>query len=379
MKLLKLFLMLLLASSLLSTCKEDDDEFKKDPDPIEDPKDTTATKTYNTAKIQVKLPDAVNHNINNAPLVSLGSESKLDVNLNATIPFNPGTIELAYLVDSEDELLMAGFLTNERKEISVATTAEVMLYFGMFSSLNTITYKRYFVENIASTQAFKDLNTEFEALFKSNKKVFFEGGYTSALNKAILALSERDTVDLSLKRADIRGIKSSGLDLNDIGEKSFTVTNYYPRRTHGFIYKKSYKDQTGNETVINSMVDGNDISDKELKVPYIRLADEREDNLDKTYLTLLSQPFSADLVKEYSRVFKGTSFLNEKASKHLFTNVAKEHKIIHIGTHAESNNISPELSRLIFAKNAGDLTSINETRCMLMKFMIKIFHQTLQF
>src|SRR5690606_31047504 len=31
-----------------------------------------------------------------------------------------------------------------------------------------------------------------------------------------------------------------------------------------------------------------------------------------------------------------------------------EHKIIHIGTHAESNNISPELSRLIFAKHAPD-------------------------
>jgi hypothetical protein len=300
MKLLKLFLMLLLASSLLSTCKEDGDEFKKEPDPIEDPKDTTATKTYNTAKIQVKLPDAVNHNINNATLVSLGSESKLDVNLNATIPFNPGIIELAYLVDSEDELLMAGFLTNERKEITVATTAEVMLYFGMFSSLNTITYKRYFVENIASTQAFKDLNTEFEALFKSNKKVFFEGGYTSALNKAILALSERDTVDLSLKRADIRGIKSSGLDLNDIGEKSFTVTNYYPRRTHGFIYKKSYKDQTGNETVINSMVDGNDISDKELKIPYIRLADEREDNLQ-------NQVFNFNLCSQGAQYLAKTS------------------------------------------------------------------------
>ncbi len=279
MKPLQLLLIVLLASSLLLTCKKDDDGFEKDPDKFEEPKDTTKTETYNTAKIQVKLPDAATHNLNNATLVSLGSENQLDENLNATIPFNPGTIELAYLVDSEDELLMAGFLTNERKEISVVTTAEVMLYFGMFSPLNTIAYKRYFVENISSTQAFKDLNTEFEALFKSNKKVFFEGGYTDALNKAIVELSERDTVDLYLKRADIRGIKSSGLDLNDVGEKSFTVSNYYPRRTHGFIYKKSYKDQSGNETVINSKVDGNDIADKEVQIPYIRLADEREDNL----------------------------------------------------------------------------------------------------
>ena len=35
----------------------------------------------------------------------------------------------------------------------------------------------------------------------------------------------------------------------------------------------------------------------------------------------------------------------------MFKNEANEHKIIHIGTHAQSNNVSPELSRLIFAKD----------------------------
>lgn len=77
-------------------------------------------------------------------------------------------------------------------------------------------------------------------------------------------------------------------------------------------------------------------------------------NLDKTYLTLLPQPFSVDLAKQYSKLFNGKSFLNENASKQVFINEANEHKIIHIGTHAESNNISPELSRLIFAKNASN-------------------------
>lgn len=72
--------------------------------------------------------------------------------------------------------------------------------------------------------------------------------------------------------------------------------------------------------------------------------------LDKTYLKLLPQPFSLDIAKEYSKQFEGTSFLNENSTKQLFTANAKEHKIIHIATHAESNNISPELSRLVFAK-----------------------------
>jgi CHAT domain-containing protein/tetratricopeptide (TPR) repeat protein len=83
-------------------------------------------------------------------------------------------------------------------------------------------------------------------------------------------------------------------------------------------------------------------------------------DLDKSYLTLLPQPFSADLVKEYTGVLNGTSFLNEKASKQLFINSANEFKIIHIGTHAESNNVSPELSRLIFAKNISEVDKLND-------------------
>ena len=74
-------------------------------------------------------------------------------------------------------------------------------------------------------------------------------------------------------------------------------------------------------------------------------------NLDKTYLILLPQPFSVDLVNTYSNEFDGSSFINENSTKQIFKQNAKEHKIIHIGTHAESNNITPELSRIIFAKN----------------------------
>lgn len=77
-------------------------------------------------------------------------------------------------------------------------------------------------------------------------------------------------------------------------------------------------------------------------------------SIDKTYLNLLPQPFNVELVKEYSKLFRGKSFINENASKQVFTNEANEHKIIHIGTHAESNNLLPELSRLVFAKEASN-------------------------
>lgn len=83
-------------------------------------------------------------------------------------------------------------------------------------------------------------------------------------------------------------------------------------------------------------------------------------NSDNAYLTLLSQPSSVELAKNYSKIFNGKSFLNENSTKQIFEANAGEHKIIHIGTHAESNNISPEFSRLIFAKKYARDDSYDE-------------------
>lgn len=99
--------------------------------------------------------------------------------------------------------------------------------------------------------------------------------------------------------------------------------------------------------------------------------------LDKNYLTLLPQPFSVDIAKEYSRIFDGSSFVNEKASKSVFITNAKEHKIIHIGTHAESNNVSPELSRLIFAKNISEADTSEETIDNNFLYTYEIYNQNL--
>ncbi|MFV0572736.1 MAG: CHAT domain-containing protein [Xanthomarina gelatinilytica] len=92
-----------------------------------------------------------------------------------------------------------------------------------------------------------------------------------------------------------------------------------------------------------------EFNDKMKEEYQIKIKDSLD--LDKAYLTLLPQPFTKDLAEKSSHLFNGYSFLNENSTEHIFKNSAKEHKIIHIGTHAESNNLSPELSRLVFAKS----------------------------
>jgi CHAT domain-containing protein len=91
----------------------------------------------------------------------------------------------------------------------------------------------------------------------------------------------------------------------------------------------------------------------ELKADY---GSTRKDSMeiDRSYLFLLPQPFSLSLAKKIKGLLGGSAFLSGQSTESSFKNNAGNHKIIHIGTHAESNNDRPEFSRLIFAKNASD-------------------------
>lgn len=76
--------------------------------------------------------------------------------------------------------------------------------------------------------------------------------------------------------------------------------------------------------------------------------------LDRVYMTLLPQPFTVDFVAKTNSLLGGTAYVNEASTAHAFKTAAGNHKIIHIGTHAESNNLLPEFSRLIFTKAEAD-------------------------
>ncbi len=73
--------------------------------------------------------------------------------------------------------------------------------------------------------------------------------------------------------------------------------------------------------------------------------------LDHSYLNLLPQPFTVDLIQKLSQSFRGRAFTGELSTEKQFTTSAAGHRIIHIGTHAEANNLRPELSGLFFAKD----------------------------
>ena len=76
-----------------------------------------------------------------------------------------------------------------------------------------------------------------------------------------------------------------------------------------------------------------------------------KDEADKQYLSLLPQPFTINLANKAQKMFGGEVYANEASTASVFKTHAGGHQIIHIGTHAESDNLHPEYSRLIFAKD----------------------------
>ena len=74
-------------------------------------------------------------------------------------------------------------------------------------------------------------------------------------------------------------------------------------------------------------------------------------NIDRGYVSLLPQPFTLAFVSKAKNMLGGKAFTNEASTANSFRNNAGRNRIIHIGTHAESNNLVPEFSRLIFSKS----------------------------
>lgn len=75
--------------------------------------------------------------------------------------------------------------------------------------------------------------------------------------------------------------------------------------------------------------------------------------LDQTYLRLLSQPNTRGLALKLSKKLGGKAFTDGLSTIEKFRNQANGHKIVHIGTHAEYDNMRPDRSRLIFSKDAS--------------------------
>jgi len=251
-----------------------------------------------------------------------------------------GTIgeSLEYLKDDidADTSVLRYFFIDESLYVFVLKKEEQKLFKLDYTSIKS------FIENL---EKYQSKFSETSDLLFDLYKVLWKPFANEITTKNVIIIPDGDLYNVSFETLTPSKIKS----FKDLATNSI-LANYNISYNYSLYLLEQHENTI---TYKNSFIAFAPEFNDEMKASY-KLAITDSLNLDKTYLQLLQQPFNVDLAKAYANLFDGNYFLNENSTEQIFKQNASEHKIIHIGTHAESNNISPELSRLIFAKNVSD-------------------------
>lgn len=230
------------------SCNKDDDNDSQ--------KELTTGRTL--IELTVKLPDGSNINVNDTYVYTLGTSDNADAQGNVFASIFEGSTELAFLFNSSNEPLLAGFISKEKTEISISSTAEVLLYYAIPTYLQDNQFKDAYISEISTLEEFSVFVDGLKTLYASDNLMLKNGTYFNLLSEQLESLSKITVIDLTGKvNVDSKDVRS-GISIKDIPENSIQVSNKYSRDAHAFIYKKSVTDLNGQEQIINSKVFGSD-------------------------------------------------------------------------------------------------------------------------
>ena len=261
MKKLNQIIFTLLLVSLFSACKKNHDQQALTPAGPELPAGV------NSKDVQIILPENSPVDLSTCEVFSLSFRSSVDKGGNAKAAFNTGYPNIAYVFDKDDNVILAGFITDSTTSISAGSTAEVLLYFGMGTTFQPYEIEGKFINGIGKVPGVAEWKTQVEGMFKNDPLMLQKGLFADALKTKVESIIK--TGNIPRKPADITvdaNDKRSGLQLAEKGFNQFTITNTSRRRSQAFIYKMNYKDLEGVSHTVNNNVYGSVTSIADLKI-----------------------------------------------------------------------------------------------------------------
>lgn len=271
----RLLVLLIISMTLTLGCSSDDntaemmdnpqqeDPMGDDPDGSDDPDggdDPTMNGT--TLNVTVNLPAGEDIDLDTTTLLAFTNEYTVDANGASTIDYNTNSQVLTYLLDENDNILLMGFLSTEKSELSISSSAEVLLYFGLGTPFVSSFAREVFHEEIQDTQGFTDFVAALETLYAGNILLFAENAFLPPLTDYLGNLITKDELNI-LNTIDITNGIQSGMFLDNDNIDRISITNQYYRRGHAFIYKTRFRDMGGQETILNAVIEGSETADSE--------------------------------------------------------------------------------------------------------------------
>ena len=234
--------------SLLFACRKDKS----------DPPDNTGGE-FTPTEVQVILPAGSTVDLATTTIFTLSKVSPVSADGKSSIPFNAGATELAYLFDASGNVLMMGFISGEKKQISTESTAEALLYFGL-----GVTYSSTNAERIASLKRistysqFAAFKSQLEQAWAGDPLMLSGNGYVELYAKTVGEITKIPIIDVKGKQIKVENAddSKSGLLVRPMtdNDESIEIENHRVRRAHAYLYKTAYKQKFGSYvTLINTI------------------------------------------------------------------------------------------------------------------------------
>lgn len=138
-----------------------------------------------TKQISIILPANNLVELDGCHVLSLSVESGVDKKGRCVAAFNTGSTAIAYLFDKNNNVVMAGFLTDSTNTLSVSTTADVLIYtsIGKIFQANEIMEK--FITGIDDFPGIAQWKTELETLFIQDPLMLQKGLFERSLQNKV--------------------------------------------------------------------------------------------------------------------------------------------------------------------------------------------------
>lgn len=236
------------------------------------PEDPVIAVPHDNQGVKISFPGSGTVNYTDYALFSLADDAKVDAGGNATVSYNKGKTNIAWLFDKDDNLVMAGFVNDTAKTINAVSTAKVLLYYALSIPMLPEKLGDEFVKDIDKIKGAVEWENHFATLMANDRLVLSKGGYLTALKSAVQAMAKPATGNtsektatkssgnqgrVSVRNADIDisfGDVKSGLQVFSHDLSKVNINNSKRRRAHAFFYKMKLKDLSGAETGLISKI-----------------------------------------------------------------------------------------------------------------------------
>jgi len=218
---------------------------------------------FETVDVQVKIPDGVNLDLTTTEVFSVLEDYTVLADSSSSANYIKGERSLAFLRDPNGASLLMGFITDTKRKLSTASTAEVALFFGLGTVFLPNEVKEKYLSDVSTLPGFARFVAQVYSLFRLDNNFLGGVAFSTLLQAYVAELTQTgDIVGATANRLDFTLDVRSGVGLEEQDGDVMVLVNKSRRRAHAYFYKTSSTDTNDVQTTLISDIAGTNAASK---------------------------------------------------------------------------------------------------------------------